>query len=148
MKKIPRVGVGLFVIKKGKVLIGKRKSAHGTGTWAPPGGHLEFGEKPEECARREVREETGSEVEIVDFLGITNDVFPEGKHYITLWYLAKWKSKEARVLEPDKCEIWKWVSFEELKNLNPLFLPVKNFLKDKILAKKLEKMLKESLSYS
>jgi len=44
MDKVPRVGLGVLIIKDGKVLLGRRKGAHGEGTWAPPGGHLECGE--------------------------------------------------------------------------------------------------------
>ncbi len=42
--KRPKVGLGVLIFKDGKVLLGKRKGAHGEGTWCPPGGHLEFGE--------------------------------------------------------------------------------------------------------
>ena len=55
----PRVGVGVFVLRDGLVLLGLRRGAHGAGTWALPGGHLEFGEAVEHCAAREVHEETG-----------------------------------------------------------------------------------------
>lgn len=54
----PKVGVGIMVMKNGKVLLGKRKGSHGTGKYAWPGGHMEHMESFEECAKREVREET------------------------------------------------------------------------------------------
>ncbi|RLC15632.1 MAG: DNA mismatch repair protein MutT, partial [Deltaproteobacteria bacterium] len=54
----PLIGVAAIVIKDKKVLLGKRKNAHGAGTWAFPGGHLEYKESIEECAKREVFEET------------------------------------------------------------------------------------------
>lgn len=50
-----------------------------------PGGHLEYGESFAECAKREVLEETGLEVGNVEFLVATNDVFGEGKHYVTVF---------------------------------------------------------------
>lgn len=55
------------------------------GTLQCPGGHLEYGESFEECARREVLEETGLEVGNIQFRTATNDVFGEGKHYVTVF---------------------------------------------------------------
>ncbi len=128
--KIPRVGVSTLVVKDDKFLIGRRKSkTHGHGTWHTPGGHLEFGESFEDCAKREVLEETGVEIEDIRFLAVTNDVFiREGLHYVTIWMIAKWKRGKPRVTEPDKCECWKWMSWEEIKNLKPLFLPLRNLI--------------------
>lgn len=57
-----------------------------TGCLQLPGGHLEFGESWEECARREILEETGLAVRDVRFLTATNDVFAaEKKHYVTIF---------------------------------------------------------------
>ena len=141
-KDSPKIGVGVLIVKNGKILIGKRKSPLGNGTWHPPGGHLEYGESPENCAKREVKEETGIEIEDVEFLAVTNDIFPEGKHYVTLWFIAKWRNGKAKVLEPEKCEEWKWVTIEEFKNMKPLFLPVENLLKNEEMCKKIERMVK------
>ncbi len=135
--------MGVFVVKNGKFLVGKRKSSHGFGTWAPPGGHLEFGEDLEECVKREVKEEAGLEIKDCEFLGITNDIFPEGKHYVTLWFLAKWESGDPKVLEPEKCEEWKWVKLEDCESIENLFLPLKNFLKNKALVEKVEKRIRQ-----
>jgi len=66
----PRVGVGVLAVRHGSprtsVLVSLRKSRHGRGEWALPGGHLELGESPVECARRELEEETGIEVGSAD----------------------------------------------------------------------------------
>lgn len=59
MNLYPRIGVGVCVVKDDQILFGKRLNSHGQGTWAFPGGHLEFGESLADCARREVLEETG-----------------------------------------------------------------------------------------
>jgi len=127
----PKVGVAVLIIKENKILVGKRKStSHGDGTWHTPGGHLEFGESLEECAKREVFEETGIEIENPKFLTVTNDIFQkEGKHYITIWMVSYWKKGEPITKEPEKCEGWKWLSLDEIKNLEPLFLPLENLLK-------------------
>lgn len=78
----PIVGVGVLVFDAhNRILLGKRKNVHGEHSWAPPGGHLEFGENFEECAIREVREETGLNIDSPQFIIATNDVFiTEQKH--------------------------------------------------------------------
>ena len=77
-----RVGVGVLIVRDGTVLLGVRRGSHGAGTWAPPGGHLEFGESVEACARREAAEETGLALGAVTEGPYTVDAFPdEGKHY-------------------------------------------------------------------
>lgn len=55
-EKRPKVGLGVCLLKDDKILFGKRKGAHGGGSWCFPGGHLEFNETWEECARRETEE--------------------------------------------------------------------------------------------
>ncbi|RLJ07409.1 MAG: DNA mismatch repair protein MutT [Candidatus Aenigmatarchaeota archaeon] len=124
----PRIGVGVIVIKDGKVLLGKRRGSHGKGSWCFPGGHLEFNESVEECARREVREEVGIEIKNLKMGPFTNDIFKkEGKHYVTLFVISEYKSGEVRVMEPDKCERWEWFEWKKLPK--PLFLPIRNLLK-------------------
>jgi 8-oxo-dGTP diphosphatase len=77
MEQRLRVGVGVLLRQNGKVLLGKRRGSHGEGTWAPPGGHLEFKEELEACVRREVQVETGLTVKNIHFGTITNDVFQD-----------------------------------------------------------------------
>ncbi len=57
MSEAPRVGVAVLISRGKQVLLLKRKGVLGAGSWAPPGGHLDFGESPEECAIREAKEE-------------------------------------------------------------------------------------------
>ncbi|MBI4447624.1 NUDIX domain-containing protein [Candidatus Woesearchaeota archaeon] len=126
----PKVGVGVLVLKGGKVLLGKRKNAHGAGSWCFPGGHLEFNEAVEDCARREVLEETGLKIKNLRLGNFTNDIFKkEGKHYITLFVISDYDSGELRLAEPEKFERWGW--FELGKLPKPLFVSTQNFLKQK-----------------
>lgn len=78
----PIVGVTVIILKKGQVLVGKRRNTHGTGMWAFPGGHLEFGESPENCALREVYEETGLSINNMRRGPYTDDYF-ESENNIT-----------------------------------------------------------------
>lgn len=129
----PKVGVSIILKNKdNQILVGKRKGSHGAGSWAFPGGHLEFNEEPLECALRELEEETGVKRENVllwEEIGFTNDIFEkEGKHYITIFIelLIKDNTKIYN-MEPEKCEKWVWKKVEDLEE--PLFVPVKNYLK-------------------
>jgi 8-oxo-dGTP diphosphatase len=115
----PNVGVGAMIFKDGKILLGKRKNAHGEGEYAWPGGHLEHMEGLEACARREVLEETGIEIENVRFLRLLNFKDYAPKHYIDICLIADWKSGEPQVLEPEKCEGWGWYDIDDLPE--PLF---------------------------
>jgi 8-oxo-dGTP diphosphatase len=124
----PGIGVGVYVRKDGKVLMGLRKSPHGRGQWAAPGGKMDMFEDPEACARRELAEETGLEVGPMTFMGLTNDIWDDiGTHYVTLWYVADWKEGVPRVTEPEKCERWDWCEWDKLPE--PLFLSTRNFIK-------------------
>lgn len=121
----PTIGIGVIVLRNGRVLLGKRKGAHGLGSWSFPGGHLEFNEALEDCAQREVREETGISIKKVRKGPFTNDIFVEEKrHYVTLYMIAEFDSGEVRVMEPDKCEGWRWFDWDALPD--PLFLPIQN----------------------
>lgn len=140
-----RVGVGVFILQSSlstdsnpSFLIGKRKGSHGAGTFALPGGHLEFGESIEDCAIREVLEETKLEVTTPTFLTATNDIMTaEGKHYITMFVCCarKDEQREAEVLEPEKCEGWKWAGWEDLKGWveegREMFLPLVNLVRQR-----------------
>ena len=124
-KRIPRVGTAVIIQKNNEVLLGMRINAHGAGTWACPGGHLEFMESWEDCVRREVKEETGLELGKVKFYTATNDIFQdEGKHYITLFLDGEYIGGEPKLLEPNKCEDWRW--FRQNNLPRNLMIPLKN----------------------
>lgn len=124
----PIVGIGVAIRKDGKVLLGKRCGSHGKGVWSFTGGHLEFGESWEDCARRETSEEAGIEIGNIRFGFLTNDVFKdEGRHSVTIFMLADHVSGLPEVMEPDKFEKWEWFAWDELPE--PLFLPIRNAIR-------------------
>lgn len=115
----PKVGVGVMIFRKGKILLGKRKGSHGQGEYAFPGGHLEYRESFEDCARRETKEECGIEIGNIKFSFVANVDKYMPKHYVHIGLIADWKSGKPRVLEAKKCEFWKWYDMSKLPS--PLF---------------------------
>ena len=104
----------MMILKDGKVLLGRRRGSHGRGEYASPGGHLEYGESFEDCARREVREETGLEIDNVRFQFVSNVLKYRPKHYVHIGLAADWLAGEPTNNEPDKCEGWAWYGPDEL----------------------------------
>ena len=83
-----RVSVNAFILDDaGRVLLQRRSD---NGNWNLPGGGLELGERLSEALNREVREETGLEVEILRYIGVYSDpdftslTYPDGRvvHYV------------------------------------------------------------------
>ena len=123
----PQVGVGVLVVRDRLILLGKRKSSHGAGAWAAPGGRLEFGEEIEACARRELLEETALTASSVELGPYSNDVFLEAeRHFLTVFVVARGIAGTPQNLEPDKCEGWAWFKWEALPI--PLFKPLQTLL--------------------
>lgn len=118
----------MIVRRAGRVLLGRRLShSHGNASWQFPGGHLEWFEEPEACARREVAEETGLEIANIERGPFTNDCFVEdARHYVTLFMVADALTGEPMVREPTKCSEWRWCAWDALPT--PLFLPIHHLL--------------------
>lgn len=106
----PKVGVKIFLFRDEKILLGKRKNVFGAGTYSLPGGHIEGGESFLEACQREVREETGIEIDGVDDFCFSNDIQPpDDFHYVILYFIADWDGEqEPENREPNKCEGWDW----------------------------------------
>lgn len=118
-QNIVKVGIGVMIMKDGKVLLGKRKGSHASGEYSFPGGHIEYMESFIESAKREVMEEVGIEIDNVRFLRLLNLKTYAPKHYVDIGLIADWKSGEPQVMEPEKCEGWGWYDLNQLPT--PLF---------------------------
>nr|WP_253308605.1 NUDIX hydrolase [Rickettsia endosymbiont of Ceutorhynchus assimilis] len=129
MNNYPRVGIGIIVFNsKNEILLGKRINSHGESSYAPAGGHLEFGETFEQCAIREVLEETNLIIENPEFIAVTNDIFEkEQKHYVSIFLKAHCLNEDQlQNLEPHKVKSWQWFVLDNLPN--NLFLPLKRLI--------------------
>ncbi len=89
----PLVGVGAVVVDEGRVLLVRRGSEPLKGHWTLPGGMLEVGETLAAGVAREVREETGLEVEPVELVEVLDRIHLEGDrvrfHYVIADYLCR-----------------------------------------------------------
>lgn len=107
-----RVACNIFVTRKNRLLLGLRKNCFGAGSWGLIGGHLEDREKLIDCAKRELKEELGIEnvdlklVAVSDYLGITQ--------YIHIGFLLENYEGEIKLMEPEKCEEWKFFDIDNL----------------------------------
>lgn len=122
----PAVGVGAVVRRGRQLLLIRRANAHGAGTWATPGGHLDHGEDPARCACRELREETGLDVDTAAFLAATNDVHPDGRHYVTLFFLVDYDGPPDTTPDPREVAEARWFEPDDLPT--PLFLPLQRLV--------------------
>jgi len=133
--KYPSIGVGVFLLHMeiGKLLIGKRNDS---GLLGLPGGWLEFGENWEDCASRELYEETNLRKPSHEFhhMHTLNCRFlDKGHHNISCIMFAEVNMEELPQIknnEPDKCLGWYWISLSEMRGMiDNLFYPLQQFLK-------------------
>ena len=114
----PIVGVGAVIICNGKILLEKRKNEPGRGKWSIPGGLVELGESVEQTVIREVKEETGLEVEKPEHIDVVDNVIRDENgvvkyHFVIIDYFVKLKggTLEAR----SDAEELRWVAFDEVE---------------------------------
>jgi 8-oxo-dGTP diphosphatase len=116
--KTPVVGVGAIILEGDKILLEKRKNSPGKGKWSVPGGLVELGERIEQAAIREVKEETGLDVyeprlvDIVDHISLDES----GKvkyHFVIVDYLVTVKGGKPKAASD--AEALKWVPFNEVE---------------------------------
>jgi len=117
-KAYPKIGVNVFVLKEGKLLLGKRIGKTGYGTWCLPGGHFEWGELLTGAAARELEEETSLKSNDLQFLHLVNEPRND-THYVHIDFFAKNWEGEPKVTEPEKFAEWNWFDLNNLPG--PIF---------------------------
>ncbi|MES2856259.1 MAG: (deoxy)nucleoside triphosphate pyrophosphohydrolase [Bdellovibrionota bacterium] len=88
------------------------------GKWEFPGGKLEFGEQPEECLVREIKEELGLNVRVEELFDVVSHVYVDSvkkAHILLLVYLCRTDETEVQLIEAADA---KWITIEEADGLN------------------------------
>ncbi len=108
---VPRLAVGVVVIRNGAVLLVRRAGAPGAGLWAVPGGVVELGETLAEAAEREVREETSITVRsrraVHAFDAIERD--DDGRisfHFVVVDLIADYVAGKAEAADDASAAAW------------------------------------------
>ena len=129
----PLVGASVVVRKGKSLLLVKRAGEPGRGLWGIPGGLVELGEKVQDAALREVREETGLKVKIDGIFGVVDYITRDSRdkiqyHYVIVDFWGRPISGRLRA-SSDSLDA-RWVDIKELKNYK-LTKTLRNFLKRK-----------------
>jgi 8-oxo-dGTP diphosphatase len=114
----PVVGVAGVVVCDGKILLEKRKSEPGRGKWSIPGGLVELGESTERAVIREVKEETGLDVEKPEHIDVADSIIRDENgeikyHFVMVDYFLKLKGGELQAAS-DAQEL-RWVPFDDVE---------------------------------
>lgn len=107
----PIVGVGAVVWKGDEVLLVRRARPPRIGSWTLPGGAQALGETIAEAIHREVREETGIEIRLLDVVAVVDLMDRDAKgnirfHYTVVDFVAEWSSGEARPGDDADSVVW------------------------------------------
>jgi ADP-ribose pyrophosphatase YjhB (NUDIX family) len=117
----PYLAVSAAIIRDGKILVVRRARAPAHGLYSLPGGVVEVGETLEQAVAREVREETGMEIEPVGLAGFRETIARDGddrveRHFVILCFAARWRAGEP-VLNEELSEA-RWIDPAEIANLS------------------------------
>ncbi len=102
---------------EGKVLLARQHVAEGQDFWVVPGGGLKRDEGMLDCARREMAEETGLEIEPLRLLYV-GDFFKGDKHVVDTFWLGKIIGGELRRRE-EEVDSLQFIEVERLKEMKP-----------------------------
>lgn len=113
----PYVGVGVVIFRGDEVLLARRGKLPRRYDWSIPGGAQEIGETVFEAGVREIREETGLDVEILGLVDVVDAINrdEDGRvqfHYTLIDLVAEWRAGEA--VAGDDVAAVRWVAVAEL----------------------------------
>jgi len=111
----PGVGVGLAIVRDGKLLLARRLKAPEAGFWNIVGGKVDHLEPAEQAAKREAEEETGLSIGAIEFVCVTEQIIDaDRQHWVSLLYRTNDVQGEAQLTEPDKIAEIDWFPLDDL----------------------------------
>ena len=113
------VSAGAMIFnEKGELFLAKRSknTKNEKGFWETPGGSVDFGETLKQAVKREIKEEYGIEIDIVEQFPAADHIIPkENQHWVATTFLAKIRKNQVpKILEPDKCDEIGWFNLSKL----------------------------------
>lgn len=131
-RKKPAITVdGIILNENDEILLIKRKNEPFKDLWALPGGFVEYGEKVEDAVLREIKEETGLNVEIVKLFGVYSDPKRDPRGH-TISVVFHCKIKGGILKGSDDAKEAKWIKFkDDLKLAFDHLKILKDFFKEK-----------------
>ena len=128
-EEVTKLGVGLIILKGNKVLMSQRRNSHGSGSFAGPGGNIEYMESPKEAVLRELKEECGDSLSVSDpeLLCVVHWEEYKPVHYIGFGFIANYLESKAEITEPEKFESWEWYDLDNLPQ--PLFGVMESYIR-------------------
>lgn len=113
------VSAGAMIFnRKGELFLSKRsrKTTNEHGYWETPGGSVKFGETLTAAVKREIQEEYGVDLVIIDQFPAADHIIPQDKqHWVATTFLAKLKKNQIpKIMEPEKCEAIGWFPLSKL----------------------------------
>lgn len=115
----PVVGIGIIIVKDGKIVLIKRGNEPGRGKWSIPGGLVELGEHIEQAVIREANEETCLDVVNPRLVDVVDNVDLDGDgkvkyHYVIVDYLVQVVG--GNIAAASDAEELRWVDFADVES--------------------------------
>jgi len=112
-----QVAASGIVVVDDAILLVRRVRPPAAGKWSVPGGRVEYGETLRETVAREVREETGLDVEVGEFAGWVERIEPD-THFVILDFFATPRDASQTLVAGDDAAEARWIRTSELAGLD------------------------------
>lgn len=105
-----------IIERNSDILIAQRKAGTSQGLlWEFPGGKVRFGEDPQACLAREIREELGADIEVGPLFSVVSHVYDGDRHIILIVYRCRLRAGEPRPLD---CQAIAWIRPGQLREFD------------------------------